>query len=222
MQRNWIGKSEGLQLEFKIKDSAELSFEVYTTRPDTLFGASYCVLAPEHELVEKICSEEQQEAVDKYVRDAINKSDRKRQEAANEKTGVFSGAYAINPANNKAVPIYIADYVLITAGTGAIMAVPAHDQRDYEFATKFNLEIIEVLEGGDISKEAYTADGPHINSDFIDGLNIKDAKRKCLSGRKIANLAKELPTISYAIGYLAANATGESLFQLFIPTAVQS
>jgi leucyl-tRNA synthetase len=149
MQRNWIGRSEGAQVRFKVKGTDE-SFEVFTTRPDTLFGATYNVLAPEHELVQKIVTPEQKEAVDAYT-----KSDLERTELSKEKTGVFTGAYAINPVNGKEIPIWIADYVLSTYGTGAIMAVPAHDERDYEFAKVFGLDIIPVIEGGNVEVVAF-------------------------------------------------------------------
>ena len=177
MQRNWIGRSKGAQVTFKVKGSEE-SFEVFTTRPDTLFGATYNVLAPEHELVQKIVTPEQKEAVDAYIASVATKSDLERTELAKEKTGVFTGAYAINPVNGKEIPIWIADYVLVSYGTGAIMAVPAHDERDYEFAKVFGLDIIPVIEGGDVEKEAYTGDGLHIHSEFLDGLNKADAIEK--------------------------------------------
>lgn len=177
MQRNWIGRSEGAQVRFNIKGTDE-SFEVFTTRPDTLFGATYNVLAPEHELVQKIVTPEQKEAVDAYIAAVSTKSDLERTELSKEKTGVFTGAYAINPVNGKEIPIWIADYVLSTYGTGAIMAVPAHDERDYEFAKVFGLDIIPVIEGGNVEEEAYTGDGVHIHSDFLDGLNKADAIAK--------------------------------------------
>ena len=174
MQRNWIGKSIGALVDFKIKDMDE-KFTVFTTRCDTLFGATYCVLSPEHPLVDVITTEDKKEEVEKYKKEAASKSDLERTELNKDKTGVFTGSYAINPVNNKEIPIWISDYVLIGYGTGAIMAVPAHDERDYEFAKKFNLEIIPVLEGGDIEKEAFVEDGLHINSAFLDGLNKEDA-----------------------------------------------
>ena len=180
IQRNWIGKSEGALIDFKIKDHDE-TFTVFTTRCDTLFGSTYCVLAPEHALVKKITSKEQLEAVNKYIEEASHKSELERTSLNKEKTGVFTGAYAINPANGKEIPIYISDYVLASYGTGAIMAVPAHDSRDYAFAKKFGLDIIPVLEGGDISKEAYEDDGLHINSDFLNGLNKEDAINKMIA-----------------------------------------
>ena len=179
MQRNWIGKSTGAQVTFKIKDS-DREFTVFTTRPDTLFGATYCVMAPEHELVDIITIDEKKDEVAEYQRKCQSKSDLERTELNKEKTGVFIGAYAINPVNNKEIPIYISDYVLASYGTGAIMAVPAHDERDYEFAKKFDIPIIQVLEGGDISEKAYVLDGTHINSSFLDGLNKEDAIEKMI------------------------------------------
>lgn len=189
MQRNWIGKSVGAHVNFKVNKTDE-SFTVFTTRPDTLFGATYCVLAPEHELVQKITSEDQKEAVQSYIDYAKSKTDLARTELNKEKTGCFTGAYAINPVNGKEIPIWIADYVLSSYGTGAIMAVPAHDERDYEFARKFNLDIIQVLEG-DLSNGAWTKDGNHINSDFLNGLNKEDAVRKMNSYLEEHHLGKE-------------------------------
>ncbi|MBT9073581.1 leucine--tRNA ligase [Lactobacillus delbrueckii subsp. bulgaricus] len=177
MQRNWIGRSVGAQVTFKIKDS-DKSFAVFTTRPDTLFGCSYTVLAPENELVKEITSPEQKEAVDAYIKSIESKSDLERTDLNKDKTGVFTGAYAINPVNGEEVPVWISDYVLATYGTGAVMAVPAHDERDYAFATKFDLPIKEVVEGGDISKEAFAGDGVHVNSDFLNGLHNEEAKAK--------------------------------------------
>lgn len=181
MQRNWIGKSIGASVLFSVENLND-KIEVFTTRADTLFGATYMVIAPEHPLVEKITTPEQKEQVEKYIHQAKHKSDLDRTDLAKEKTGVFSGSYAINPVNNKKIPIWIADYVLISYGTGAIMAVPAHDTRDFEFAKKFNLPIIEVLKGNvDIEKEPWIEDGVHINSDFLNGLNKEDAIEKMLS-----------------------------------------
>ena len=181
IERNWIGKSVGAEVNFKIANSNNLEFTVFTTRPDTLFGATYCVLSPEHALISKITTPGQKQAVEDYIKQAALKSDLERTDLNKEKTGVFTGSYAINPVNNKEIPIWISDYVLVTYGTGAIMAVPAHDQRDYEFAKKFDLDIIPVLEGGDISKEAYVQDGTHINSEFLNGLNKQDAINKIIS-----------------------------------------
>ena len=177
-ERNWIGKSEGAILNFKVANT-NLSFDVFTTRIDTLFGATYCVLAPDHELVAKITTKEQEKLVKDYVFECSKKTDIERNDTTKEKTGVFTGAYAINPANGKQIPIWIADYVLSTYATGSIMAVPAHDERDFAFATKFGLEIIPVLSGGN-KGECFVGDGKHINSGFIDGLDTKEAKRKMI------------------------------------------
>lgn len=179
IQRNWIGKSIGAQVTFKV-DGHNDSFVVFTTRCDTLFGATYCVLAPEHVLVEKIVSGEQKEAVEAYRKECATKSDLERTELNKDKTGVFTGAYAINPVNGKKIPIWISDYVLASYGTGAIMAVPAHDERDYAFAKKFGLEIIPVLAGGDVTVKAWTQDGLHINSEWLDGLNKQEAIDKMI------------------------------------------
>ncbi len=181
IQKNWIGRSEGAEVIFKVANYDNLDFTVFTTRPDTLFGATYCVLAPELDLVNQITTSEQKQAVEDYKKLTASKSDLERTELNKEKTGVFTGSYAINPVNGNQIPIWISDYVLSTYGTGCIMAVPAHDQRDYEFATKFNLDIIPVLEGGDISKEAFTGDGAHINSDFLNGLDKDEAIEKIIS-----------------------------------------
>ncbi len=212
LQRDWIGKSEGAEVDFllavddqirafghscepthwqqtrkqnKFPDASEqYVIRIYTTRPDTLFGATYMVLAPEHPLVEKIATDDNRQAVLEYCQQARTKSDLERTELAKEKTGVFTGAYAINPVNGKPIPIWVADYVLISYGTGAIMAVPGHDQRDWEFAKKFNLPIIKVISGGDISQGAYEGDGVLVNSSSdefgisINGLNVADAKKK--------------------------------------------
>lgn len=181
MQRNWIGRSEGAAVFFKLENSDD-KLEVYTTRCDTLFGATYMVIAPEHPLVAKITTAEQKEAVEAYITAAAHKSDLDRTDLAKDKTGVFSGSYAINPVNGKKIPIWIADYVLISYGTGAIMAVPAHDTRDWEFAKKFNLPIIEVLKSKvDVQEEAWTEDGIHVNSGFLDGLNKEDAIKTMLA-----------------------------------------
>ena len=180
MQRNWIGKSVGAHVNFKIKGTNK-EFTVFTTRPDTLFGATYCVLAPEHELVDEISTNV--EEVKEYKAKCASKSDLERTELNKEKSGVATGAYAINPVNGKEIPIWIADYVLASYGTGAIMAVPAHDERDFEFAKKFNIEIIKVLDDGKEGEltEAYTEDGLHINSDFINGLNKEEGINKMIS-----------------------------------------
>lgn len=179
MQRNWIGKSVGAHVDFQVAGT-DKSFTVFTTRPDTLFGATYAVMAPEHELVDVITSPEQAQAVADYKHEASLKSDLARTDLNKDKTGVWTGAYAINPVNGRHIPIWISDYVLASYGTGAIMAVPAHDMRDWEFAKKFGLDIIPVLQGGDVEKEAWTEDGPHINSDFLDGLNKEEAIDKII------------------------------------------
>lgn len=180
IQRNWIGKSVGAEVKFKVAD-LDKYFTVFTTRADTLFGATYCVLSPEHELVDILTTPECKQSVEEYKKVAAAKSDLERTELNKEKTGVFIGAYAINPVNNKEIPIWISDYVLSTYGTGAIMAVPAHDERDYEFARKFGIDIIPVLDGGDILKEAFTGDGVHINSEFLNGLGKEEAINKMIN-----------------------------------------
>ncbi|MEE6663422.1 leucine--tRNA ligase [Limosilactobacillus fermentum] len=177
MQRNWIGRSEGASVKFKVVGHDGVEIEVFTTRADTLFGASYVVLAPENELVDQLTTPEQKAAVDAYKEEASRRSDLERTELSKEKTGVFTGAYVINPVNGEQLPIWTADYVLNSYGTGAVMAVPSGDQRDFEFATKFNLPITPVVEGFN-GEEAYTEDGAHVNSGFLDGLNIKKAKAK--------------------------------------------
>lgn len=179
MQKNWIGKSEGANVIFKI-DGTDKEFTVFTTRCDTLFGATYCVLAPEHPFVKEIMTKEQSASVLKYIKECASKSDLERTDLNKDKTGVFTGAYAINPVNSKKIPIWISDYVLSTYGTGAIMAVPAHDERDYAFAKKFGLDIIPLIEGADVKNEAYTKDGIHIHSGFLDGLNKEEAIEKML------------------------------------------
>lgn len=175
MQRNWIGRSEGAEVTFEIDGTDAEQFTVFTTRPDTLFGATYAVLSPEHPLVEKIVHPDQHADVNAYVSNVQTKSDLERTDLAKEKTGVFTGAYAINPVNGEKIPIWIGDYVLMSYGSGAIMAVPAHDERDFEFATKYSLPIIEVVSGGNVEKEAYVGEGKHINSDFLNGLDTDDA-----------------------------------------------
>ena len=188
-QINCIVKSIGAEVDFKVKDN-DLKFTVFTTRCDTLFGATYCVMAPEHKLVDIITTEEQKEKVNEYKEACKLKNDMERTELNKDKTGVFTGAYAINPVNGKEIPIWISDYVLASYGTGAIMAVPAHDTRDYEFAKKFGMEIIPVLDGGNVEAEAYTEDGLHINSGFLDGLNKEDAINKMLDYLEERNLGK--------------------------------
>lgn len=192
MQRNWIGRSHGAQVKF---DSNGHDIEVFTTRPDTLFGATYVTLAPEHELVDRLVAAEWPEGVDPrwtggtatpaeavaaYRASIAAKTDLERQENK-EKTGVFLGVYAVNPVNGHKLPVFIADYVLTGYGTGAIMAVPGHDQRDWEFATAFGLDIVEVIKGGDLSEAAFTGDGPLVNSDYLDGLDVADAKKAVIA-----------------------------------------
>ncbi|MBO0438795.1 leucine--tRNA ligase [Candidatus Enterococcus ikei] len=177
MQRNWIGRSEGANVDFKIKGSND-TITVFTTRADTLFGASYLVVAPELKIVDEITTPEQKAAVTAYQEEVSKKSDLDRTDLSKTKTGAFTGAYAINPVNGKEIPIWIADYVLGSYGTGAVMAVPAHDERDYAFADKFGIEMIQVIEGGDITKEVFTGDGLHINSGFLDGLKKDEANEK--------------------------------------------
>lgn len=179
MQRNWIGKSVGADVTFEVAGT-DKSFEVFTTRPDTLFGATYAVLAPEHDLVDAITTPEQKEAVAEYRRKASLKSDLARTDLSKEKTGAFTGAYAINPINGRKMPIWVADYVLASYGHGAVMAVPAHDERDWEFAKVYGLEILPVVEGGNVEEAVYTEDGPHINSEFLNGLDKAQAIEKAI------------------------------------------
>ena len=179
MQRNWIGKSVGAEIDFKI-EGTDKAFTVFTTRADTVFGVSYCVLAPEHKLVEEIVTEEQRATVEEYLDIVKRKSDLERTDLNKDKTGVFTGAYAINPVNGEKVELWIADYVLASYGTGAVMAVPAHDERDYEFATKFNLPIKAVIEDNGEVVVPFFGDGKHINSDFINGLNNEEAIAKVI------------------------------------------
>ena len=193
MQRNWIGKSKGSIVTFKVENSDE-TIDVFTTRADTLFGCTYIVLAPEHQLTLKLTTKEHQKEVEDYLNSIKSKSDLERTDGSKEKTGVFLGKYAINPINNKKVPIYTGDYVLSTYATGAVMAVPCHDQRDYEFAKKHNIEMIQVIEG-DVSKTAYEGDGKHINSSFADGKNNEEAKTL------ITDKLVELNAGSYKISY---------------------
>ena len=182
-QRNWIGRSEGAELDFKVKGLDE-SLRVYTTRPDTLFGATYMVVSPEHPIIEKHADLIKNiDAVRVYQQEAAKKSDFERTELNKDKTGVcLDGITAINPVNGREIPVWVSDYVLVSYGTGAIMAVPAHDTRDWEFAHKFGLPVIEVVAGGDVTKEAYTdiADGVMVNSGFLDGLRVADAKKKMI------------------------------------------
>jgi len=193
MQRNWIGRSEGAEVTFKIENHED-TFTVFTTRPDTLFGATYAVLAPEHALVDKITTAEQKEAVEAYLEKIKSKSDLERTDLAKEKTGVFTGAYAVNPVNGEKMPIWIADYVLVSYGTGSIMAVPAHDERDFEFAKTFDLPIKEVVSGGNVQEEAYTGDGAHVNSEFLDGLQKEEAISKMIAWLEEKNIGTKKVT----------------------------
>ena len=206
MQRNWIGKSVGAEIDFQI-GKTDYKIRVFTTRPDTIFGATYMVLAPEHQLVNIITTDEQKERVEEYKHQASLKSDLDRQELSKEKTGVFTGAYAINPANGKEVPIWVADYVLASYGTGAIMAVPGQDERDWEFAEKYELPIIRTVQPEEgFDGKAYTGNGIAINSDFLNGLSIEEGKDK------ISNCV---------IGFFLVNAIGVSHSQSFMLMAKQ-
>lgn len=196
MQREWIGKSTGADVVFKVADT-NAEFTIYTTRPDTLFGATYCVLAPEHALVREITTPEQKAVVEAYIEKTAHKSAQDRMADTKEKTGAFTGAYAINPVNGDKLPIYIADYVLSDYGYGAIMAVPAHDQRDYDFAKKFNIPIIQVIEGGDISEQAHEGDGALINSGFLNGLHVKESKAKMIEWLEANGVGKG--TVNYRL-----------------------
>jgi leucyl-tRNA synthetase len=211
MQRNWIGKSEGAKVKFKVNttDDSErgpggevsggevVILEVFTTRPDTLWGATYMVIAPEHPLVDIITTSEHKDAVEIYRENIKSKSDLERQQLDKEKTGVFTGAYAVNPVNDQPIPIWISDYVLMGYGTGAIMAVPAHDERDWAFATKYHLPIIEVVKGGDVTKAAYTEEGSAVNSGFINGMKTEKAKQKTIEWLEQNGLGRR--TVQYKL-----------------------
>ena len=190
MQRNWIGKSEGAEVDFNIDNHDDL-IRVFTTRPDTLFGATYMVLAPEHYLVNKITTNENKRNVEEYILRTSRKSDLERTELAKKKTGVFTGSYALNPVNNKKIPVWIADYVLLSYGTGAIMAVPGQDERDWEFAETYNLPIIRTVQvPNDFNGKAYTGEGPAINSEFLNGLNVTEAKEKMINFLELRGFGK--------------------------------
>ncbi len=197
MQRDWIGRSEGASVRFTVDGPAAQEIEVFTTRPDTLFGATYMVLAPEHALVSQITSEAQRGAVEAYVERSQRKSERSRMADADEKTGVFTGAYARNPVNDARIPIWIADYVLAGYGTGAIMAVPAHDERDYAFARAFDLPIVEVVSGGNVAEAAHAKPGTAVNSGFLDGLETAEAKSKMNAWLEEKDLGRA--TITYKL-----------------------
>lgn len=194
MQRNWIGRSEGAEVIFQVDGHEDEHVKVFTTRPDTLFGATYMVLAPEHKLVDVITTSEQQEQIDQYKAKVASKSDLERTELSKEKTGVFTGAFAVNPVNGERIPIWIADYVLVSYGTGAIMAVPAHDERDYDFAKEFKLDIREVVAGGNVEEEAYTGDGEHVNSEFLNGLGKEAAVRNMIEWLEANHYGKKQVT----------------------------
>ena len=195
MQTNWIGRSEGADVTFLTEQGDPMV--VFTTRPDTLWGATFMVLAPEHALVEQITTDEQRDAVDAYVQEAAHKSELERTAETKQKSGVFTGAYAIHPLTGERIPIWVANYVLMGYGTGAIMAVPGHDQRDWEFARKFKLPIVEVLQGGDIEQEAFTGDGPHVNSDYLDGMGKQEAIDTIIS--RLEKDEKGFKTINYKL-----------------------
>ena len=202
MQRNWIGRSTGAEVEFAIADAqgnaTDKKLKVYTTRPDTLFGATYMVISPEHPMIQELATAEHKDEVNAYIEAAAKKSDLERTDLAKDKTGVFTGSYAIDPVNGNKIPIWVSDYVLISYGTGAIMAVPAHDERDWEFAKKFNLPIIEVLKSKvDVQKQAWTEDGIHVNSGFLDGLNKKDAIEKMIAWLEEKGIGKK--TVNYKL-----------------------
>jgi leucyl-tRNA synthetase len=197
MQRDWVGRSVGARIEFELAGDEEETIEVFTTRPDTLFGATYMVLAPEHPLVEKITTPDRRSEVESYVEAAARRSERARIADAKEKSGVFTGAMAAHPVTGAALPIWIADYVLASYGTGAVMAVPGHDQRDYEFAQTFDLPIVEVVSGGDLSVAAYVDDGVGVGSDFLNGLPTADAKQRMAEW--LEEHGKGGPTVSYKL-----------------------
>jgi leucyl-tRNA synthetase len=228
MQRNWIGKSHGADVVFAIAGT-DLDFTVFTTRPDTLFGATYCVLAPEHPLVAMVTTDDQRSMVETYVAEAAQKSDLDRTDLAKGKSGVFTGAHAINPVNDEAIPIWVADYVLMGYGTGAIMAVPGHDERDHEFAREYDLPIIEVVAGSDlpIGEAAFSdnQDGVLVNSTgkdgfSINGLKVPDAIARPPGSRSGASARPRCST-SCATGCFLVSAIGASLSRLFTPTTVK-
>jgi len=191
MQKNWIGRSTGAEVHFQVEGKENLSFVVFTTRPDTLFGATYAVLAPEHPLVDRISTEETWEEINTYKETCAAKSDLDRTDLSKKKTGVFTGSYALNPVTGKKIPLWIADYVLMNYGTGAIMAVPGHDQRDWEFADAFGIEIKSIIEGADVSEAAHTEDGVLCNSEMLNGLKVAQAKEKMISWLEAEGKGKE-------------------------------
>ena len=221
MQEEWIGRSFGAEVDFPV-NGHEAVVTVFTTRPDTLFGATYMVLAPEHGLVSTITTPEQSADVSAYVDAAVRKSERDRVTDVKVKTGVFTGAYATNPVNGEPVPIWISDYVLASYGTGAIMAVPGHDQRDWDFATAFELPIVEVISGGDITESAYTGDGTLVNSGLLNGLNVGDAKTRITEWLEEQGAGKVRSITNYATGCSAASATGKNPSPSFTPRTEKS
>ncbi len=217
LQRNWIGRSEGALIKFQISNFESQIIEVFTTRPDTLYGATYMVIAPEHSLIDLIVSEEQWPAVREYREKTGRKSDLERAEMSKEKTGVFTGAYAVNPANGERIPIWIADYVLLGYGTGAIMGVPAHDERDLEFARKFDLPIVVVVQPpGDEPAVGFTGEGVAVNSPIINGLTSTDAKKKITAWLEERGLGKG----DYATGFFPGSVTGVNRSRLSGRTAI--
>ena len=198
MQKNWIGKSQGATISFNIENVND-KVSVFTTRPDTLFGATYMVMAPEHPLLKKIITDDQKKAVNEYCEKSSKKNEIQRMDTEKEKTGVFSGFYALNPVNNSRMPIWIADYVLMGYGTGVIMAVPGHDQRDYEFAKKYDINIIQVVDGDNVNlqEQAYTIDGVAVNSDFLNGLTTSAAKKEMIKWLESKSIGES--TINYRL-----------------------
>ena len=211
MQRDWIGKSIGANATFTVVGTGE-AISVFTTRPDTLFGGTYVVLAPEHPVVARITTSAQRAAVTAYCDGVATRSERERTaEAADApKTGVATGAFAINPVNGAHIPIWVADYVLASYGTGAVFACPAHDERDWAFAKKFGLPIVEVVTGGDVEREAYLGDGAHVNSAFLDGLDVALAKEKVIAWLEERGLGERRSAIACATGSSRGSATGAS------------
>jgi leucyl-tRNA synthetase len=196
MQRHWIGRSDGAEVDFVVPGH-DATIRIYTTRPDTLFGATYMVLAPEHPLVERLVSDAQRAEVAAYVEAASRKSDLERTDLAKSKTGAFLGVHATNPVNGAPIPVWISDYVLSTYGTGAIMAVPGHDQRDWEFAQAFSLPIVEVISGGDVRVEAFSGNGTLVNSGLLDGLDVPAAKSRIVGWLEERGLGKA--TVNYRL-----------------------
>ena len=223
MQRNWIGRSEGAELDFPIAGNSDAKIRVYTTRPDTLFGATYMVLAPEHELVDSVTSADARQAVSEYQAAAAYKSELERTELQKEKTGVFTGAYAVNPANGSEIPVWIADYVLAGYGTGAIMAVPAQDERDWEFARAHELPIIRTVEPpADFEDGAYTGTGTVINSGFLDGLSTTAAKEAMIEWLEKEGHGERKINYKLRTGSSQDNAIGASRFRSFLRRAASA